>query len=379
MRYRARLLEAKLKEYLGFFSVVGLTGPRQSGKSTLLLHTLRQKYRYVSFDEHENVEQFYADPKRFMGIYDDRVIFDEVQKVPEIFDYIKTAVDKDRQQPGKFILTGSSQFHLLTKVTESLAGRIGLLTLLPYQYSEMPVGLREESVFLGGYPELVEKKYSLFEDWFATYISTYVERDVRTLSNIGNMLDFQRLIRLLAANTAQELNMSRFASDLGVDIKTIKHWLSILEASYVIFSLPPYFKNYGKRVVKRPKIYFYDTGLVSFFIGINSKKTFEQSLLKGPVFENYIVSEVLKRELHARTHAELYYLRTSNAEEIDLIIDRKKTKELIEIKASETFHPRMSKTLDKFLEKGDKGLVIYQGKARQHDPVTVVNYKDYLT
>jgi len=379
MKFNHRHIEQALKEYLDFFSVVGMTGPRQSGKSTLLQHVLSD-YAYVSFDDARTVDFFHDDPERFIRTYQDKVIFDEVQKAPELFNDIKIAVDKDRNKTGKFVLTGSSQFSFVKGISESLAGRIGLLTLLPYQYSEMPKNLRYQSIYRGSYPELVNKKYRLSQDWYDAYINTYLNSDVKTLTHIGDMRDFQRLIRLLAANTSQILNMTQYANDIGVDVKTIKRWISILEASYIIFLLPPYYKNYGKRIVKRPKIYFYDTGIVAYLTGIETRDHYEHGPMAGRIYENYLISEILKRELHCKTHAELFYLRTSSGLEVDLIVDRKKSKELIEIKKTETFRVRMLHAIDVFIEDGDQGYLIYNGKSLPYtDHINVKNYAEYLS
>lgn len=378
MRYIPRVVENKLNEYLRFFPVVGLTGPRQSGKSTVLLHLLKD-YTYVTFDDFKMLDLFHKDPEQFMSIYHDKVIFDEVQKVPDIFNVIKMAVDRDRGARGKFVLTGSSQFAFIKGVSESLAGRIGLLSLLPFQFSELPAVFRETSIFKGGYPELVDKKYVLFDDWFSSYLETYLNKDISALGHIGDMRDFRRLIQLLAANTAQQLNMSRYASDIGVEVKTIKRWISLLEASYIIFLLPPFYNNYGKRIVKSPKIYFYDTGLVSYLTGITTKEHFEKGPMAGSLFENYIVSEILKKELHGKTNADLFYLRTHQGVEIDLIIDRKKTKEWIEIKNSETFNARMVEAIEQFREVNDSAYLLYRGKAFPYKKgIQVIHYKEYL-
>lgn len=377
MTYQPRVLEAKLKEYLNFFSVVAVTGPRQSGKSTLIQKLLKD-YTYVTFDDYRILAMFEADPEKFMRIYNDKVVFDEVQKAPTLFNYIKIAVDQNRKKTGKFVLTGSSQFSFIHKISESLAGRMGLLELLPYQYTEIHKNLRDESVFRGGYPELVGKHYRLFEDWFASYLETYLNKDVSILAHIGDMRDFRRLIALLAANTGQILNMSRFASDLGVDVKTIKRWISILEASYIIFLLPPYYNNFGKRIVRSPKLYFYDTGLVSFLVGINSKDGFEKGPMLGSLFENYLVAEIKKKETHQKTHANLYYYRTSHGVEVDLIIDRKNTKDFIEVKHSETFKPKMLEAIEALLGKQNRGYLLYSGKTMPYETIRILNYKEYL-
>lgn len=376
--YHHRVLEGKLAEYVNHFSAVGLTGPRQSGKSTLLLHQLRD-YQYVTFDDFRIVTLYHEDPNKFMRIYHNKVIFDEVQKVPEIFSDIKIAIDADRETKGKFILTGSSQFSLIKSITESLAGRIGLLSLLPYQFAEVPERLRSQSVYQGSYPELVKSHFDFSADWYSSYLDTYITKDVSDLANIGDKRDFRRLISLLAANTSQLLNMSTYAKDLGVDVKTIKKWISVLEASYIIFLLPPYHQNFGKRIVKSPKIYFHDTGLVSYLTGIQSKENFEQGPMQGSLFENYIVSDILKREIHNKSHAELFYYRSSNGEEIDLIIDRRSHQELIEIKSGETFTPRMTREIEKFKQEHAAGYLLYRGKTMPYLPdVRVMNYQEYL-
>lgn len=378
MIYKHRQLETKLQEYLTHFPVVGLTGPRQSGKSTLLLHLLKD-YTYITFDDYRWVDAFYHDPERFMRLHADKIIFDEVQKVPELFNYIKLAVDKNRQAYGKFVLTGSTQFTLIKNITESLAGRIGLLSLLPYEISEMPKTLRKASIYQGSYPEIVNQKYALSKDWFAAYLDTYITKDVSALANIGDKRDFRRLVYLLAANASQQLNMSRYATDLGVDVKTIKRWISILEASYIIFLLPPYYRNFGKRIIKSPKIYFYDTGLVSYLTGIHSETLFEQGPMTGAIFENYIISEILKREVHRKTHAELFYIRTNHGEEVDVIVDYKMHKILIEVKSSETFKSAMVDTLESFIEKNDTAYLLYRGRNFPYgEKIQVLNYKNYF-
>jgi len=379
MPYYPRLIENKLLKYISIFPVVGLTGPRQSGKSTLLKRQLGDQYRYITFDNQTIVNAFYADPNQFIAQYSEHVIFDEVQKVPEIFSYIKIAVDNDRQQMGKFILTGSSQFSFIHKITESLAGRMGLLTLLPFQFLEIPAQLRDQAIFSGSYPELIDREYAYKEEWYANYLTTYLEKDVRALSQVGDLRDFSRFIALLAGNTAQTLNLTNYARDLGISVTTVKRWISVLEASYIIFLLQPYYKNSGKRIVKSPKIYFFDTGLVAYLTRIYSKELYEQGPMTGQLFENYIITEIYKRELLDSKHKELCYYRTSHGEEIDLIIDRVQSKELIEIKSGYTFKPAMIKQIKLLLDAQDKGYVLYNGEDFPFDPkIKILNYRDYL-
>lgn len=380
MVYLHRILEQSLEKYINVFPVVGITGPRQSGKSTLLKHTLINHYQYVTFDDDEKILEFEDDPKRFIRQYSHEVIFDEVQKVPKLFNAIKLAVDEDRDSKGKFILTGSSQFSQLTNITESLAGRIGLLNLLPFQYAEIPKDLREESIYKGSYPEIVKRQFADSDIWYRAYLTTYLERDVRQISQLGKLRDFSRFIRLLAANTAQILNLSRFATDIGVSVSTIKNWISILEASYVIFLLPPFYENYGKRLVKSPKIYFYDTGLVAHLTGISNKTLFESGPMTGALFENYIVAEVKKNIYHNNINAQIYYLRTNHGVEVDLIIDHLTYKEMVEIKFNESFKPMMLKPIQEFMSEKDKGVLVYKGATREYaDNVNLYYYGDFLT
>jgi len=379
MPYYPRVIEKTVREYLKLFPVVGLTGPRQSGKSTMLQKLLSAKYRYVSFDDLNAVDRFHTDPERFMDVYSDRVIFDEVQRVPEIFHYVKLIVDNNRNDYGKFIMTGSSQFASMKRVSESLAGRIGLLTLLPFQFSEIPTRLRDQSLYQGGYPELVGRKYRGAYDWYSSYLDTYLTRDVRDISEIGDIRDFRRFIQMLAARVAQLLNMSEIARDMGVSVPTIKKWISVLEASYIVFLLPPYHKNLGKRIIKSSKIYFYDTGLVSYLTGIRNKQLFENGPMYGALFENYVVTEVFKRIIHTRTDAEMFFFRESNGNEIDLIIDRKSSREHIEIKSGHTFRSEMARLLLQLAKEAKRSLVVYRGKdIALGDGISVVNFKSFL-
>lgn len=378
MPYYSRTAEKQLQQYIQFFSVVGVIGPRQSGKSCMLQQVL-DDYEYVSFDSATIRRQFYDDPEKFMRIYADKVIFDEVQKVPEIFDAVKLLVDEDRDRAGKFVLSGSSQFSMMKSISESLAGRIGLLTLLPFQLSEVPAALRWASVYSGSYPELINKNYMMKEDWYAAYLDTYLTRDVRDFGRIGDIRAFQQLISLLAGNAANQLNLSRYATELGVTVKTISNWLSILEASYIVHLLRPYYENFGKRVVKSPKIYFYDTGLLAYLTGVENQQQFESGPMTGALFENFVVIDILKQQKHQNTKANLYYLRTSNGVEIDLIIDYKSRKEFIEIKSGETFRSKMLASMIQFMQNGDSGYLLYRGKpVKAEKSIKIMNYQDYL-
>lgn len=376
MKYTKRVAEKTVRRLLKAFPVVGITGPRQSGKSTLLKHLLKD-YTYVTFDDIRKIQLFEEDPIGFIERYNHKVIFDEVQLVPDIFSTIKMVVDQDRHNYGNFVLTGSSQFAFLKSASESLAGRMGLLSLLPFQLKEIPKALVEDSIYQGSYPELVMRSYEEADLWMSSYIDTYLNKDIRALAQIGDMRDFRRFIQLLAGNIGQTLDQTHYAKNIGVSVPTIKRWLSILEASYVVFLVPPFYKNLGKRLVKSPKIYFFDTGLVSFFTGIQTFEQYDQGPLSGALFENYIVSEIYKKELHTASHGELFFFRTHDKTEVDLIIDRKHSKEWIEIKKSSTLKPNMIHTLS-HLRGEDSATLIYQGKSDQFRGVTIANFYDYL-
>ncbi len=345
----------------------------------MLKKLLGHRYRYVSFDDLNVVGQFHSDPEGFMATYADKVIFDEIRRVPELFSYVKIRVDNERKNYGKFVMTGSSQFAFMKRVSESLAGRIGLLALLPFQYGEIPARLREASIYQGSYPELVERKYRGAFEWYSSYLDTYLTRDVRDLREIGDIRDFRRFVQMLAARVSQVLNMSDIARDIGISVPTVKKWISVLEASYIVFLLPPYYNNLGKRIVKSPKVYFFDTGLVSHLTGIRNQELFAHGPLYGPLFENYVISEIYKKELHRKTRAEMFYYRTSNGVEVDLIIEGKPKREFIEIKTSQTYRHQMSRSLLQLKQIKDVALLLYRGKSLESGPgLKVVNYRTYL-
>lgn len=360
--YIHRELEDKLKLFLGIFPVVGITGPRQSGKSTMLKLILKDDFRYITFDDFRYVNFFNEDPEKFISEFNNKVIFDEIQKVPDLFHYIKRLVDEDRNNYGRFIITGSAQFSLMTSVTESLAGRIGLLTLLPFQYAEVKKTQFNPSEFLGSYPEVVLRNYANAEYWYNAYLETYLEKDVRTILNVGNLTDFRRLVKLLAAQCSQILNYSSVAKSLGIGVNTVKRWISVLEASYIIFVLPPYYNNLSKRIIKSGKVYFYDTGLVSTLTGLQSERMYEYGPLAGPLFENYVIAEIRKSILHKASGSQMYFYRTSNHTEVDLIIEEGLNKKLIEIKKSKTFKSNMIKPIESIIQEGEEGFLLYHGE-----------------
>jgi len=373
LMYIHRQIEGTLRKYLGLFPAVTVTGPRQSGKSTMLKECLKDKYKYVTFDRIQNIEDFSSDPQSFIQKYNNKVIFDEAQKVPQLFNHIKLMIDEDRQNYGNFILTGSSQFSMVKGITETLAGRVGNICLLPFQYLEIPDKQKSNQLLFGSYPENVLRGYNGTLEWYESYIQNYLERDVRNLANIGNLRDFKKFINLLAANAAQEFNASSYANEIGVNYKTIQSWFSILEASYIVFAIEPYFHNLGKRIVKRPKVYFWDTGLICYLTGIRSKELFENGPLCGPIFENYLISEILKTIKHNNKDIKLFYFRSNLGRKSDLIMEDRSNKKIIfcEIKYNKTARPKMVENIKILLEREKEyrvhsgydisGLLLYSG------------------
>lgn len=319
MEYQPRVAEARLQGLLKLFPVVAITGPRQSGKTTLLKH-LFPGYVYHSFDTPLQRSYFEDDPEAFIKSFAGPAILDEVQNVPAIFEWIKAEVDRDRS-PGRFILTGSAQFSMVKGITESLAGRCGFLSLLPFQVAELPAGDWTDAELGGWYPELALRSWKDCREWFDAYTMTYLERDVRSMIDIGKIRDFQAVLGLLAARTAQELNLSQIARDAGVNEKTVGAWVSVLEASYLIFLLQPYHRNLGKRLVKRPKLYFWDTGLVSHLAGIRAKEHLAQGPMAGALFENAVIADLAKDIRHRGMDRRLFYFRANTGVEADFIIE----------------------------------------------------------
>lgn len=228
------------------------------------------KNTYVSFDDFEIKDLFYSDPKKFISRYNNRIIFNEVQYIPELFPLLKQAIDEDRMNYGKFVITGSGQFLMSEHISESFAGRIGLIPLLPLQFEENKAKNRDSQILLGSYPELVVRNYTGYQAWYNSYIETYLQKDLRQMVNVSDIHAFTQFLRMLTINISQVLNLSSFSRDIGVSVATLKRWLSVLENSYIIFLLRPYYRNFGKRLIKSPKIYFYDTGLVSYLSGIST-------------------------------------------------------------------------------------------------------------
>lgn len=345
-----RQLESKAQELLEKYPLLAVTGPRQSGKTTLA-RQLRPDYKYVNLELDENREFAQNDPHGFLTAHQGGVILDEVQVVPTLFPYLKHYADQ-RNRTGEYILTGSQQFLLLEKITQSLAGRVALLQLLPFSLTELQdAGLQpstpEAFLLTGGYPRIYDKSIEP-ADFYPGYIRTYVERDVRQIVNITNLRLFRQFLTACAGRAGQIVNFVELGNVLGLDSKTIKSWVGILEASYIVFLLPPFHRNFDKRIIKSPKLYFYDTGLACSLLNIQSEEQLNAHFAKGALFENMIVMDLLKQQLHAAKTPAFYFWRDSNLREIDLIIEEGPMLKAVEIKAGKTIQPSFLKNLHSF-------------------------------
>lgn len=344
MEYIKRDIESLIIESVSSFSSIALTGPRQSGKSTLLRNLLND-YKYQTLDDPIYRTQAITDPNLFLDNLGQKAIIDEIQFAPELLSYIKMKIDENRDLKGQFALTGSQQFHLIKNLGDSLAGRIALLELLPFSINEYKRAKGEQKlidIFINAalksmFPEPLLNDNINPTRWFSSYIQTYLERDIRTIYNIGNIRDFQRFMILLASRIGQVLNMNNLANDLGISAPTVKNWISILEACRIIYLLQPYYNNFGKRITKSPKIYFLDIGLVCYLTGMKEKEHILQGPLSGQLFENFCIQEIVKHFLNRGEKPPIYFLRTNNNLEIDLIVEKNLFEIIpIEIKLTKT-------------------------------------------
>ncbi|NCC60225.1 MAG: ATP-binding protein [Verrucomicrobiae bacterium] len=331
----ARLI---LEEMARTFPVVAVTGPRQSGKTTLCRKAF-DHLPYASLEDPDVLEHAMFDPRGFLERNADGVVLDEVQRCPELFSYLQGFVDQD-PRPGRFILTGSQQFGLMASITQSLAGRVALLSLLPFSVGELrgasllPSSL-DELIVKGSYPPIYDRG-PIPSIWYASYVQTYVERDVRQLINVRDLIQFQRFLRLCAGRTGQLLNFSALGDEAGVSHNTAREWISVLEASYVVHRLPPHFRNFNKRLVKTPKLYFYDCGLAAWLLGIESPDHLETHPLRGALFETWVVSEFLKRRFNQGQPSNLSFWRNQSGLEVDIVEDQAGVLFPIEVKSGAT-------------------------------------------
>ena len=367
------------------FPIIAITGPRQSGKSTLAKKAFPDK-KYVTFDDKNMRELAISNPKDFLAAFPDGAIIDEAQKVPDIFDAIKLVVDNSEYCPGKYVLTGSSQFRLKENISDSLAGRVALINLLPFSIAELKEeGILSDNaydyVFNGTYPPLYDdNKHFVREDWFENYIDTYIDLDVKDQINPSNINAFRKLIQMCAAYSSQQVKYERLAGSIGVSAPTIKTWLSVLEASFIIHFLEPDSNNLGKSVTKTPKMYFVDSGLMCYLLRLDTKEELLLDPHKGAAVETMAVSELLKSRYNEGKRANLTYFRDKNGFEIDTIADWKKTY-AIEIKSSSDTEKNLSKNTRKYIDlRGDdiEGKVFYLGDVTCNiNGIQYVSWKDW--
>jgi uncharacterized protein len=366
-----RLAEHAMRLYAGIFRVVVITGPRQSGKSTLTQLCFPNK-PYFNLEDSATRSRVQADPQAFLRSLPDGAVIDEVQRLPALLSDIQVIVD-ERQRKGDFILTGSQQFGLMDQVSQSLAGRAGTLCLLPLSSKELAASKQlaaawQQAAWLGGYPEPVlhQRNTSARQAWFASYVSTYIERDVRQVLNVGDLASFRRFLLMCAARAGNLLNLASLASDCGITHTTAKRWLTVLEASSVLTLLQPHHRNFNKRLVRTPKLYFLDTGLLCYLLQIDSPQQLALHAMRGAIFENWVLLETIKHRYNQGLPAQLYFWRDNHGTEVDLLFEHNGLLHAIEMKSGTTFASDWPASCDKFLSyagnQAAKPTIVYGGK-----------------
>jgi predicted AAA+ superfamily ATPase len=357
-----RNAEKLARELASYYPCISINGPRQSGKTTLAKEVF-PNHPYINFENPDTIRRAKSDWRSFLKNYHDGAIFDEVQHVPELLSYLQEIIDSS-EKTGRFILTSSQNFLFTESVTQSLAGRVGQVTLLPLSHQELnPKKPLFESILTGGFPRLHMQKIPPYT-FYSDYLATYLERDVRQLKNIDKLTQFQNFLRLCAGRIGQVVNFTTLAQDAGVSNVTAQAWMTILQASYIIKLLPPYHTNMNKRLVKAPKLYFCDTGLAAMLLEIESPSRLSLDKAKGHLVENFIILELLKTRLNQGKSDRMYFWRDYNGQEVDLIVEWGGELKAIEIKSTATFAPEFTKSLQNFCDfapEGTKPFVIYTG------------------
>lgn len=377
-----RVAKTRLIELAGRFKAVAITGARQTGKTTLVKQVFKNK-PYVSL-ENPDIRNFaLEDPRGFLASYPKGAVLDEIQRSPELFSYLQELLDNSKEK-GQFILTGSNNFLLQQKISQTLAGRIGIIHLLPFSISELKKARLmpdsdEELMLNGFYPPIYDQQIPP-QDWCPNYIHTYIEKDVRQIKNITDLITFERFVKLLAGRSGQELNYSSIAVEASVDVKTIQSWIGILESSFIIYLLKPHHKNFNKTIIKRPKIYFYDTALVCYLLGIRNDLQLKTHPLRGHIFESMVVSELIKIRTNQGMDINLFYWRDKTGHEIDIIIDQGTELIPLEIKSGMTLNHDFFKNINYWqgLSGSLTSILLYAGHQtqRRSDGKIVMNWRD---
>src|ERR1700677_693439 len=352
------------------FAAVVITGPRRSGKTTLL-RTALPRAQYVLLEDPDIQDRIRRDPRSFIEGLQPPVIFDEIQNTPQLLDYVRTLVDARPRKMGQWLFTGSQEAPLMQGITESMAGRAAILQLLPFSLAETP----KVDVLHGGFPEVLARPKSRAL-WFASYLQTYLERDVRAITNIRDLVTFRRFLALLASRHGQILNKTDLAAPLGVSVPTISDWLHILEITGQVILVPPYFENFGKRLIKSRKVYLGDSGLTCYLLGLTSSAELERSRFLGPLFEGFVAAEILKSQADRGMRKELYYFRDQQGLEVDFLVPRPNAKLwLVEAKAAKTVRPAMASPLTSLqhtLQKRAGRLIVVHRKSRLQVPTSAI-------
>lgn len=382
-----RALSKHLQKMLTKFPVLSLTGPRQSGKTTLLKNEFSD-YKYFNLERIDQRELIKSDIIGFLKSNGTNLIFDEAQNLPELFSYIQYIVDENNKN-GMYILSGSQSFLLNEKISQSLAGRVSVNQLLPFDISELS-GIYDDNILQyfvkGFYPRVYDQKI-LGEDFYPSYLQTYIERDIRTLKAVGDLNTFSKFLGLCAGRIGQILNFTSLANDVGVSVNTAKSWLSLLETSYIIYLLIPYYNNFNKRLIKAPKLYFYDVGIASSLLRLTNIDSIPNHYMYGALFENLVISEIVKHFYHNGKRPKIFFWRESNGTEIDCIIEGgNQNLTVVEIKAGQTYNKDFIKNLEKFPNKSQnvniEKYLIYNGDvAMVKDNINIItwgNIKDFL-
>lgn len=379
-----RIAKDKLKDLAAKFKVVAVTGARQTGKTTLVKQVFKGK-PYLSLENPDTRNFALEDPRGFLESYPAGAILDEVQRAPILFSYLQEILDNTKVK-GLFILSGSNNFLLQQNISQTLAGRVGYINLLPFSISELAKAKLlpddDDQIMLKGfYPPIYDQEIPPI-DWCPNYVRTYIEKDVRQIKNITDLIVFERFIKLLAGRSGQELINSALAVETGVDVKTIQSWIGILESSFIIYLLKPHFKNFNKTIVKRPKVYFYDTALVCYLLGIRNVLQLKTHPLRGSVFEGMVVTELIKQRTNAGLPVNIYYWRDKTGHEIDVIIDNGNKLLPIEIKSGKTFNSEFFKNIDYWcnLSGSDKSILLYAGDQNQKrsNGKEILNWKQIM-